>query len=97
MELIKSILSFVSVFSLFGLYVIRAENRIKTLELEKKLTQDIMDNREKIAKLESDNALKIAEIILKSAYTETKLEEIKNQVSGIYEKIVGKPKVRRKT
>ena len=88
MEFLKDILQFLSLVSVFGLYVIRSENKIKTLKLDAKLTKEINENSAHIQKVESDSALKIAEIILQSSHTETKLEEVKNLVSEIYRIVV---------
>ncbi|MCZ8156199.1 MAG: hypothetical protein O9264_08785 [Leptospira sp.] len=89
MELLKDIFSFLSIVSVFGLYVIRSENKIKTLELDAKLTKEINENKRQIAKLESESALKIKEIQLQSSHTEVKLEEVKSLVSEIYKRVVG--------
>lgn len=89
MELLKDILPFISILSVFGLYVIRSENKIHNLELEKRIMTELTTAKEKIAKIEADSSTRIAEISLQISHGEKDIQEIKNQVSEIYKIVVG--------
>jgi hypothetical protein len=81
MEILLPIISMVSIF---GLYIIRTEQKIKNLELEKDLLGKITENRDKIHKVESNLSSKINEIFVRSENTEKSIAEIKLEIHEIY-------------
>lgn len=90
MEALKELIPFISIISVFGLYVIRSENKIHNLELKDKLMSELKETNDKISRIESETSTKIAEIFLKISHSENDISDIKNQVSEIYKIMVGK-------
>lgn len=90
MEILKDLLPFISIVSVFGLYIIRTETKIKILELEKVLLGKINENKESIAKTQSDFLVTNSKVETQLSHIDDKLEEIKRLFSLFSKKVVGK-------
>ncbi|TGK53232.1 hypothetical protein [Leptospira bouyouniensis] len=90
MDLLKDLLPFISIISIFGLYIIRTEAKIKILELEKVLLGKINENKEAIAKTQSDFLVTNSKVETQLSHIDEKLEEIKRLFSLFSKKVVGK-------